>query len=66
MKKQTKNRKSIVGEIDFEKIYDPIEAIKILKEKSYVKFNETLDVAINLNIDSNKTDQNIKGILNLT
>jgi|TARA_B110000495_G_C22965836_1_gene566409 large subunit ribosomal protein L1 len=65
MKKQTKNRKSIVGEIDFEKIYDPIEAIKILKEKSYVKFNETLDVAINLNIDSNKTDQNIKGILNL-
>ncbi len=38
---------------------------KILKEHSYTKFEETLEVAINLGIDSNKTDQNIRGIINL-
>ena len=50
---------------DLSKIYEPQEAIKILKEKSFVKFNETVDVSINLGIDTNKTDQNIKGVINL-
>ena len=36
-----------------------------MKEKSYVKFDETIDVSISLNIDSNKTDQNIKGVIKL-
>ena len=31
-----------------------------VKKRSFVKFNETLEVAVNLGIDSNKTDQNIK------
>ncbi len=51
--------------LDTGKVYEPLEAIKLLKEKSFVKFNETIDVSINLGIDTNKTDQNIKGILNL-
>ncbi len=63
--KLSKNRKQLVKDIDLNKFYEPIEAIKILKEKSFVKFDETLDVSINLNIDSNKTDQNIKGVVNL-
>ena len=42
-----------------------MKAIKILKEKSYVKFKETIDISIKLGIDSNKTDQNIKGVVNL-
>ena len=63
--KISKNRKKIISSIDFEKIYDVNEAIKILKEKSYVKFDETIDVSINLGIDSSKTDQNIKGVTNL-
>ncbi len=63
--KISKNKKKILENIDFNKTYEPLEAIKILKEKSYVKFDETVDVSINLNIDSNKTDQNIKGVLNL-
>tara|TARA_Y100001970_G_scaffold56927_1_gene72083 strand:+ start:51558 stop:52247 length:690 start_codon:yes stop_codon:yes gene_type:complete len=63
--KNTKNNKNISKNIDSSKIYEPIDAIKILKENSFVKFNETLDVAINLGIDSNKTDQNVRGMITL-
>ncbi len=63
--KKTKNNKILIEKVDTSKIYEPIEAIKILKENSYTKFEETIDVAINLGIDSNKTDQNIRGVINL-
>ena len=63
--KKTKNNKKILDAIDATKVYEPIDAIKILKENKYVKFNETLDVAINLGIDPNKTDQGIRGVTNL-
>ena len=63
--KISKNKKIIIKDLDLTKTYEPIEAIKILKDKSYVKFDETIDVAVNLGIDSNKTDQNIKGVINL-
>ena len=54
--KISKNRKNLINKFETDKIYEPIEAIKILKENSYVKFDESLEVAINLRIDSNKTD----------
>ena len=63
--KKTKNNKQLLETIDTSKIYEPIDAIKILKENKYAKFNETLDVAINLGIDPNKTDQGIRGVTNL-
>ena len=65
MKKLVKNRKEVVKKIDLSKKYDAIEAIKVLKDNAYVKFNETLDIAINLSIDTSKTDQNIRGVINL-
>ena len=63
--KKTKNNKILIEKIDTSKIYDPIEAINILKENSFTKFEESIEVAINLGIDSNKTDQNIRGVINL-
>ena len=63
--KISKNRKNLVKDFDFGKVYEPKDAIKILKNKSYVKFDETIDISINLGIDANKTEQNIKGIVNL-
>ena len=63
--KRSKNKKKLLESVDLTKIYEPLEAIKILKENSYVKFQETLEVAINLSIDTKKTDQNIRGMLNL-
>ena len=65
MKKLSKSRKEKISSIDFSKSYNPAEAIKILKDNTYVKFDETLDVAINLGINPAKTDQNIKGVMNL-
>ena len=63
--KQSKNRKNLINKFDVQKVYNATDAIKLIKENSYVKFDETLDVAIRLRIDSNKSDQNIRGVLNL-
>ena len=63
--KITKNNKKLLDSIDVSKSYVPIDAIKILKENKYAKFDETLEVAINLGIDSNKTDQGIRGVTSL-
>ena len=63
--KKTKNNKNLIEKINTSKVYNPIEAIKILKENSYTKFEESIEVAINLGIDPNKTDQNIRGMINL-
>ena len=62
---KTKNNKNLIEKINTSKVYNPIEAIKILKENSYTKFEESIEVAINLGIDPNKTDQNIRGMINL-
>ena len=63
--RQSKNRKNLIKKLEIGKVYEPIEAIKFLKENSYVKFDESLEVAVNLKIDSNKTDQNVRGVLSL-
>ena len=63
--KISKNRKNLILNLDISRVYEPLEAIKILKNNSYVKFDESLEIAINLGIDSNKTDQNIRGVINL-
>ena len=43
MTKESKNRKNKFKDIDQSKIYNPLDAIKILKDVSYVKFDESLD-----------------------
>ena len=63
--KKTKNNKMLIENIDITKLYEPTEAINILKENTYTKFEETLEVAINLGIDTNKSEQNIRGVISL-
>lgn len=41
------------------------EAVKAVKARATTKFDETVDIAINLNIDTRKADQNIRGMLSL-
>ena len=48
----TKNKKKQIEGIDFLKIYKISDAVKIIKEKKYVKFDESLEVCINTGIDS--------------
>jgi large subunit ribosomal protein L1 len=57
----TKNRKKQMEGVDFDKSYPINEAIKLIKEKKFVKFDESLEVSINTGIDSKQSDQNVRG-----
>jgi len=61
MAKLTKRVKNIASKVDSSKMYNVDEAIKLLKECSAVKFNETIELSINLGIDARKSDQNVRG-----
>ena len=47
MKKETKNRKNNFKDVNLSKTYSPMDAIKLLKEKSYVKFEKHLIQQLN-------------------
>ena len=57
----TKNKKKQIEGVDFNKTYSVIEAVKLLKEKKFVKFDESIEVSINTGIDSKQSDQNVRG-----
>lgn len=61
MAKLTKRTKLIKEKIDSEKVYEADEAFSLLKEVASVKFDETVDVAINLGVDARKSDQVVRG-----
>lgn len=61
MAKLTKRLKAIRAKVDAFKQYDIIEALDLLKETSAVKFNESVDVSINLGVDARKSDQVVRG-----
>jgi len=57
----SKRIKEIKENIDLLKSYDIEEAIEILKTSSKVKFNESVDLSVNLGIDATKSDQGVRG-----
>ena len=63
MAKLSKRIKGFLESIGQSKAYNMQEAFKIIKENSKVKFNESVDVSINLGIDAKKSDQNVRGSL---
>lgn len=65
MKKYGKKYVEASKNIDKNKLYSLEDAIKLVKESSVTKFDSTVDVAIKLNIDSKKSDQQLKGSLSL-
>jgi len=66
MAKKTSKRMTKAREgIDATRLYTIEEAVKILKEKAAVKFDETVEVAMNLNVDPRHADQMVRGVVNL-
>ena len=65
MAKLSKRRRAINEKVEEGKLYSVAEAFGLLKELSAVKFNETVDVAINLGIDPRKSDQIVRGATTL-
>lgn len=61
MAKLTKRAKAIQEKVDADKQYAIDEALGLIKELSTVKFNESVDVAVNLGIDPKKSDQVVRG-----
>jgi large subunit ribosomal protein L1 len=51
--------------VDREKLYPLEEAIKMVKERSKAKFDETIEVSINLGVDPRHADQMVRGIVSL-
>jgi len=61
MMKTSKKFKKINSELDFNIAYEPDKALEILKNYSSKKFDESVDIAINLGIDPKKSDQAVRG-----
>jgi large subunit ribosomal protein L1 len=57
----SKRTKELRAKIDRSKAYPIADAIKLVKEGASAKFNESVDVAINLGIDAKKSDQTVRG-----
>ena len=65
MVKLTKNRKSSLEKYDKEKLYSLKEASDIIKSFSNLKFDSSVDLALNLGVDPKKADQNVRGVVSL-
>ena len=65
MKFRGKNYKAEASKIEKGKLYASDEAIKLVKEITNTKFDATVEVAMNLNLDVKKADQQLRGAITL-
>lgn len=61
MAKMTKKQKAIAGKIEANTLYPLGQALALAKETATAKFDESIDVAVNLGIDARKSDQLVRG-----
>jgi large subunit ribosomal protein L1 len=65
MAKSGKRVRNNLESVDRNKLYDLSEAIKLLKQHANAKFDETVEVAMNLGVDPRHADQMVRGVCNL-
>jgi large subunit ribosomal protein L1 len=63
--KRSKALRAADAKIDREKLYAPLEAVRLAKETSTSKFDGTVEVAFRLGVDPRKADQMVRGTVNL-
>ena len=63
MKKQSKNYLNASKKIDKNKLYTKEEAVKLVKETNIAKFDASVEVAMRLNLDTKKSDQQLRGAI---
>ncbi len=61
MAKLTKRQKALAGKVDTTKLYAIDTALSLVKECATAKFDESIDVAVQLGIDAKKSDQVVRG-----
>jgi len=59
--KLSKRMKTARGKVDRSRAYPVDEALKLIKETAVAKFDESVDIAVNLGIDAKKSDQTVRG-----
>ena len=61
MAKMSKRQQAIAAKIDRTKSYAVADALALIKETATAKFDESVDIAVNLGIDARKSDQLVRG-----
>jgi len=61
MAKLTKKQKAFAGKVDANKLYALADALVIVKDCANAKFDESIDVAVQLGVDAKKSDQVVRG-----
>ena len=61
----SKRQKQINEKMELTKVYPILDALTLLKEIPNLKFNESIDISINLGVDPQKSDQNVRGSTSL-
>jgi large subunit ribosomal protein L1 len=61
MAQESKRYKALRTKVEHMKLYPVQDALKIIKDNATAKFNESVDVALNLGIDAKKSDQAVRG-----
>jgi large subunit ribosomal protein L1 len=59
--KLTKRQKGYASLVEHSKLYPVLDAIKLVKQAATAKFDESVDIAVNLGIDAKKSDQTVRG-----
>ncbi len=57
----TKRMKTVRGKVDRNKFYAVDEALQLVRANAVAKFDESVDVAVNLGVDAKKSDQTVRG-----
>jgi large subunit ribosomal protein L1 len=65
MAKLTKKQKALEGKVEEHKHYPVDEAISLVKSLATAKFDETVEIAMNLGVDPRHADQMVRGVVNL-
>lgn len=65
MAKVGKRLKKVYGAVDRSKVYTLEDAVKVIKANATAKFDETIELSVNLNVDAKKADQNVRGVIQL-
>ena len=61
MAKLTKKQKALQGKVESTRLYPLTEALAIVKDAATAKFDESIDVAVQLGVDAKKSDQVVRG-----
>ena len=61
----SKRQKQINEKVEATKVYPILDALTLIKEIPNLKFNESIDISINLGVDPQKSDQNVRGSTSL-